>query len=61
MEDAIAPHPRRGAALAGRPVLLADDVMTSGATLAAAAATAARAAGATDVRILVVARALLDP
>ncbi len=60
LEDAIAPHPKRGDALAGRPVLLVDDVMTSGATLAAAAA-AARAAGASDVRVLVVARALLDP
>jgi predicted amidophosphoribosyltransferase len=60
MEDAIAPHPRRGLALRGRPVLLVDDVMTSGATLSAAAR-AARAAGATDVRVLVVARALLEP
>jgi predicted amidophosphoribosyltransferase len=60
MEDAIAPHPRRGLTLRGRPVLLVDDVMTSGATLSAAAR-AARAAGATDVRVLVVARALLEP
>jgi len=60
MEGAIAPHPWRGRDLQGRPVLLVDDVMTSGATLSAAAL-AARAAGATDVRILVVARALLEP
>lgn len=34
---AIAAHPRRGAMLNGRHVLLVDDVMTSGATLAATA------------------------
>jgi predicted amidophosphoribosyltransferase len=60
MRDAIVPHPRRGAALDGRPVLLVDDVMTSDATLSACAE-AARAAGAQDVRVLVVARALLEP
>lgn len=60
MAEAIAPHPRRGAALAGRSVLLIDDVMTSGATLAACAE-AARAAGAADVQVAVVARALLEP
>ncbi|EYD75363.1 Competence protein F-like protein, phosphoribosyltransferase domain protein [Rubellimicrobium mesophilum DSM 19309] len=60
LEGAIAPHPRRGAALAGRPVLLVDDVMTSGATLAAAAQ-ASLAAGATGVRVIVLARALLEP
>ena len=60
LAGAIAPHPRRGAALAGRPVLLVDDVMTSGATLSACTE-AARAAGATDVRVLVLARALREP
>jgi ComF family protein len=52
---AILPHPRRGVVLAGRPVLLVDDVLTSGATLAACAE-AALAAGATEVRALVLAR-----
>ncbi|MBP1805180.1 ComF family protein [Rubellimicrobium aerolatum] len=60
MADAIAPHPRRGAALRGRAVLLVDDVMTSGATMNACAE-AARAAGASDVRVLVLTRALLEP
>ncbi len=57
--DAIRPHPRRGAAMAGRHVLLVDDVMTSGATLSASAA-AARAAGARDVSMLVLARVAKD-
>ena len=37
LEGAIGVHPKRGHLLAGRPVLLVDDVMTSGATLWAAA------------------------
>ena len=41
--DTIRPHPRRGAALAGRRVLIVDDVMTSGATMAAAAVAAGAA------------------
>ena len=60
LQGAIVPHSRHGAALAGRPVLLVDDVMTSGATLAACAE-AAHAAGAGEVRVLVLARALLEP
>ncbi len=35
MENAIRVHPRRRHRLIGRPILLVDDVMTSGATLAA--------------------------
>lgn len=53
--DSIRPHPRHAAMLADRPVLLIDDVMTSGATFAAAAE-AARMAGATHVRVLALAR-----
>ena len=46
--DAFAVHPRRLARIKGRPVLLVDDVMTSGATLAAAAE-ACLAAGAREM------------
>lgn len=53
MQGAIRVHPRRH--VAARPVLLVDDVMTSGATLAAAAE-ACRAAGATQVFIQTLAR-----
>ncbi|UXX85159.1 ComF family protein [Roseovarius pelagicus] len=56
MRDAIAVHKRRRHRLAGRHVLLVDDVMTSGATLAAASE-ACLTAGAREVRILVLARA----
>jgi predicted amidophosphoribosyltransferase len=59
LAGAIVPHPRRGEALRGRPVLLVDDVMTSGATLSACAEASLKA-GATDVRVLVLARALLE-
>ena len=52
---AFAVHPRRLAQIVGRPVLLVDDVMTSGATLAAATE-ACLAAGAADVCILSLAR-----
>ncbi|MEL6516634.1 MAG: ComF family protein [Pseudomonadota bacterium] len=59
LSDAIRPHPRRGAALAGQSVLLVDDVMTSGATLAAATQ-ACQAAGARQVSALVLARVVKD-
>ncbi|MCV2863225.1 ComF family protein [Albidovulum sediminicola] len=59
LAGAIATHPRRSARLVGRPVLLVDDVMTSGATFAAAAE-ACLAAGATEVCILAVARVAKD-
>ena len=54
---AIAPHPRRAAT--GRDVLLVDDVMTSGATLAASAR-AALAGGARRVDVVTLARAARD-
>lgn len=60
VEDAIAVAPRQAARLQGRAVLLVDDVMTSGATLAAAAS-ALRAAGSGPVSVLVLARAVKDP
>ena len=57
MEGAIAPL--RPARIAGRKVLLVDDVMTSGATLAAASA-ALIGAGAASVSVLVLARVAKD-
>lgn len=57
--EVIAPHPKRGARLRGRPVLLVDDVMTSGATLAACTE-AAHKAGAAQVNILTLARVVKD-
>lgn len=55
LSGAISPHPRHGAALSGRHVVIVDDVMTSGATLAAAA-DAASLAGARSIAVLVLAR-----
>ncbi|MGV6849120.1 MAG: double zinc ribbon domain-containing protein [Marinibacterium sp.] len=52
-------HPRRRHRLAGRSVLLVDDVMTSGATFSAATQ-AARAAGAARVCVVAMARVAKD-
>ena len=60
LSGAICPHPRHGAKLMGREVVLIDDVMTSGATLTQAAL-AARAAGAKRVCVLVLARVAKEP
>ncbi|MFP4304028.1 MAG: phosphoribosyltransferase family protein [Rhodosalinus sp.] len=51
--------PRHAARVAGRPLLLIDDVMTTGATLEAAAQALARA-GAGEIRVAVLARAARD-
>lgn len=59
LNGAIRPHRRQGARMAGRRVLLVDDVMTSGATMAAAAQ-AARDAGAVAVDVLTLARVVKD-
>ncbi|MFC3629049.1 double zinc ribbon domain-containing protein [Paracoccus angustae] len=56
---ALAVNPRRKSQAAGRPVLLVDDVMASGATLAAAA-DALLAAGSGPVSVAVLARAVKD-
>lgn len=58
-KDAITAPTRIAQRLQGRPVLLVDDVMASGATLCAAA-TALNAAGAGPLSILVLARAVKD-
>ncbi|MBF9035170.1 ComF family protein [Rhodobacterales bacterium HKCCE2091] len=55
LDGAIAPHRRRGALLSGRDVVIVDDVMTSGATFAAATH-AARCAGARSVSVIALAR-----
>ena len=52
-------HPRRASLASGRHILLVDDVMTSGATFAAAAE-ACVAAGATGVSVLALARVAKD-
>lgn len=56
LSAAIRVNPARAAGLKGRPVLLVDDVMTSGATFSAATA-ACRAAGSGPVSVLALARA----
>lgn len=59
LQDAMRPHPKRGAALKGKHVLIIDDVMTSGATFAAATE-ACRAAGAVQIDVLALARVAKD-
>ncbi|PZQ97732.1 MAG: amidophosphoribosyltransferase [Cereibacter sphaeroides] len=59
IQGALRVHPRHAEKLRDRPVLLVDDVMTSGATLAAGAE-ACLVAGATSVSVLVLARVAKD-
>jgi len=59
LEGAIRVHPKRTKLVQKRPVLLIDDVMTSGATLAAATQ-ACLDAGSADVCVLTLARVAKD-
>ena len=59
LSDVIEPQAQRGQLMAGRSVLLVDDVMTSGATLAACTE-AAKAAGAKEVFTVTLARVVKD-
>ena len=59
LQGAMVAHKSRRARLAGKPVLIVDDVMTSGATFAAATE-AAYAAGAHSVCVLALARVAKD-
>lgn len=59
LDGALRVAPRRVARVTGRPVLLVDDVMTTGATLDSAARALA-AAGAGETRVVVLARAVRD-
>ncbi len=59
LSDAIAVHPKWRNMLTGRDILLVDDVMTSGATLAACTR-ACQIAGANHIFVLVLARVAKD-
>ncbi|MBJ3761578.1 ComF family protein [Maribius pontilimi] len=59
LRDSMVPNPRFSGILRGRPALLVDDVMTSGATLAAATEAAMRA-GASRVDVVTLARVVKD-
>lgn len=59
LKNAIHPNPRRTHLLASAPILLVDDVLTTGATLSAAT-NACFAANAKDVRIVTLARVAKD-
>lgn len=59
MQGAITAHPKHADTLKGRHIVLVDDVMTSGATFAAATE-ACLAAGADNVCVLALARVLKD-
>lgn len=59
LRGAIRAHPHRADRIAGQQILLVDDVMTSGATLAATAE-AAHAAGAARVCVITLARVAKD-
>lgn len=59
LANAISVHPKRRHRMQGRDVLLVDDVMTSGATLAACARVC-RASGANHIFVLALARVAKD-
>ncbi|MCY4180937.1 MAG: double zinc ribbon domain-containing protein [Litoreibacter sp.] len=59
LQDAIAPNPKMAKRIEGKPVLLIDDVMTSGATLGSCAE-ACLEGGADHVNVLVLARVAKD-